>query len=120
MSDDFLGMAVVPLSTLLFAEEINPFKGMWAPTNIASIPSGATSSSYQPVQRAQALFRAPVILGGVPKGFLRGHIVLQQEPPLLIESLWEARGMSLHHKHWASGTAQVVVIRRPPKERVDV
>ncbi len=97
MADDFLGMAVVPLRSLLFAEGINPFKGQWPQTNVASLSSGATSptSSHQPMQHAEALFHAPVYLEGVPKGFLRGHVNLQPEPVISIESLWDARSIIL-------------------------
>jgi hypothetical protein len=53
------------------------------------------------VPRAQALFHAPILLDGIHKGFLRGHVVLQPEPVLSMESLWDARNLSLHLKHRA-------------------
>jgi hypothetical protein len=100
-ADDSLGIAVLPLSSLLFAEDVDPFKGQWPPplNSAQSSSNGATLPSYQPVPRAQALFYAPVILEGVHKGFLRGHVALQPEPVLSIEALWDARNLSLHLKH---------------------
>ena len=46
-ADDALGVAIVPLGRLIFAEGVDPFAGAWAPT----------APGESAVPRAQALFR---------------------------------------------------------------
>lgn len=84
-ADDLLGVAILPLSHLLFAEEVDPFSGQWAP-----IMPGESA-----VARAPALFRAPVILGGIHQGYVRGSLVISADAPIPIASFWAGRGLKL-------------------------
>lgn len=84
-ADDALGVAIVPLGRLIFAEGVDPFAGAWAPT----------APGESAVPRAQALFRAPVILGGVHHGFIRGCLVLSPDAPIPLVNFWAGRGLKL-------------------------
>jgi len=81
-ADDEIGVAVVPLSSLIFPPNFDPFEGKWPP---GSSPA-----------RVQALFSVPVLHQGKQQGQLRGRISMGPELyPQPIESIWQGRYLSI-------------------------
>ena len=83
-ADDLLGVAIIPLSHLLFAEDIDPFAGVWPPAPVSGGPV-----------RVQALFRAPIVLSGIHRGFLRGKLALSPDVQVPLKNFWAGRGLKL-------------------------